>query len=152
MAVKGLSAEQLWDSLAEATGHRPAPNPDFAFGGADVSRQEFLARFSNPGDNRTEYQMSILQALTLMNGNLVAEATHLERGPTLAAVADAPFFDTAGRIEALYLATLSRKPRPEELRRLVKYVEAGGAAGEPKKALADVFWALLNSSEFFLNH
>ena len=28
----------------------------------------------------------------------------------------------------------------------------GGAAGDKKKALSDVFWALLNSSEFILNH
>jgi hypothetical protein len=39
-----------------------------------------------------------------------------------------------------------------ESEQLVKYVEAGGAAGDPKKALADVFWALLNSPEFIFNH
>jgi peptidyl-dipeptidase A len=36
--------------------------------------------------------------------------------------------------------------------RFVKYVEGGGAQKDKKKALADVFWALLNSSEFMLNH
>ena len=70
-------------------------------------------------------------------------------GSALSAVADAPFLTTAGRIEALYLATLSRAPRPEELNRLVRYVEAGGAGG---RALADVFWALLNGIEFRTNH
>ena len=57
----------------------------------------------------------------------------------------------AERIEALYLAALSRTPRADELDRLVKYVESGGAAKDPKKALSDVFWALLNSSEFLFN-
>src|SRR5262249_21152433 len=111
----------------------------------------------------SEVQTSIPQALTLMNGGLVASATTLERSETLAAVADAPFLDTRGRIEALYLATLSREPTPKELARLVKFVDAGGDhADEPatdrekekryNQALADVFWALLNSGEFYLNH
>ena len=42
--------------------------------------------------------------------------------------------------------------RDEELERLVKYVEKGGPSSDSKKALADVFWALLNSSEFIFNH
>ena len=47
---------------------------------------------------------------------------------------------------------LARKPRPEESARLVKYVDQGGMSANPKQALADVFWALLNSAEFILNH
>jgi hypothetical protein len=35
---------------------------------------------------------------------------------------------------------------------MLKYVESGGASDDPKKALSDVFWALLNSSEFLFNH
>jgi hypothetical protein len=63
--------------------------------------------------------------------------------------------DTAERIETLYLASLSRKPTPPELGRLVKYVDGGGAGDKNKgadRALADVFWALLNCGEFILNH
>ncbi|MGH7128444.1 MAG: DUF1549 and DUF1553 domain-containing protein, partial [Planctomycetaceae bacterium] len=71
---------------------------------------------------------------------------------TLAAVADYPLLDTPGKIETLYLATLSRPPRPEELERMAAYVEDGEAQQDPKSALGDVFWALLNSSEFLLNH
>ncbi len=87
-----------------------------------------------------------------MNGKLVADATSVERGLTLASVVDAPFLDTGAKVETLYLASLSRTPRPAERERLVKYVESGGANKDRKKALADVFWALLNSSEFLLNH
>ena len=42
--------------------------------------------------------------------------------------------------------------QPEELERLTKYVESGGPTKARKAALADVFWALLNSSEFLFNH
>jgi hypothetical protein len=112
-------------------------------------RTEFLTKFANQSDKATEHQTSILQALTLMNGKLVADATSLERSETLAAVADAPFMDMKERIETLYLATLSRRPSDKELSRLLGFVES---EKQPTSALADVFWALLNSGEFMLNH
>ena len=96
--------------------------------------------------------MSIPQALMLMNGSFVADATTLKKGRTLAAVSDDASLDTAARVESLFLATLSRKPTPRESARLVGYVEKGGHGKERKAALADVFWALLNSPEFILNH
>ena len=40
----------------------------------------------------------------------------------------------------------------EEAEKFVRYVERGGASGDQKKALSDVFWALLNSTEFKFNH
>lgn len=152
--IKGLTPEQLFDSLALATGYREAANPNqrFVGFGQNTPRAEFLQKFANHQDKKTETQTSILQALSLMNGKFVADATSLERSESLAAIIDFPNFTTADRIEKLYLATLSRKPRPQELERLVKYVDRGGAVNNPKAALADVFWALLNSSEFILNH
>ena len=59
---------------------------------------------------------------------------------------------TSRKIERMYLVAMSRKPRAEELARLVPYIEGGGPSGDPRKALADVFCALLNSSEFAVNH
>lgn len=151
--IKGLSPEQFFDSLALATGYREQVNPQQrGFFGQNNARTEFLQKFANHQDKKTEVQTSILQALALMNGKFIADATSLERSETLAAIVEFPNFTTADRIEKLYLATLSRKPRPHELERLVKYVDKGGAVNNPKTALADVFWALLNSSEFILNH
>jgi hypothetical protein len=152
MPVKGMTAEQLFDSVSSATGYRePRASQDPFIFGASTPRTEFLAKFASQ-DKRTESTTSILQALALMNGKLVADATNVERSVTLAGVADAPFLDTAGKVETLFLGTLSRAPRAEERDRFVKYVEGGGPGKDKKKALADVFWALLNSSEFMLNH
>jgi hypothetical protein len=152
MAVKGLTAEQLFDSLSLATGYRETrfPNQPFVINNG-TPRSEFVSKFGSH-DKPTEVQTSILQALALMNGKFVADATNVERSEALAAIADAPFLDTAGRLEALYLAAVSRKPTADELDRLVKYVNGGGPKHNTKTALADVFWALLNSSEFILNH
>jgi hypothetical protein len=155
MALKGLTPEQIFDSLATATGYRE--NGAFAargfnpFGGG-TPRAEFLLRFANPVDKRTESQTSILQALALMNGKFIADLTSLERSETLAAVLDSPFMDHKQKLDTLYLAALGRPMRPSEISRLVPYVEHGGPSRDSKKALADVFWVLLNSSEFILNH
>ncbi len=142
----GMTPEQLFDSVAEAT----RCNDTSAGQSRNIAasgREEFLTKFNNLSDRPTEYQTSIIQALSLMNGRLTTEATSLERSQLLAAVASSPFLETPGRIETLYLATLSRKPNPREMSRAVRFIEAGD-----KNALADLFWALLNSGEFFFNH
>jgi hypothetical protein len=153
MSIKGLTAEQLYDSIVEATRYKEQgaiSDPRIAALGQPASaRAEFVNRFSNHSDKRTEFQTSILQALALMNGKFVSDATSVQNSVTLAGVIDAPWMKTSDKIEALYLSALSRKPRPEELARLVKYVDRGG---DKDRALADVFWVLLNSSEFILNH
>jgi hypothetical protein len=152
MAVKGLTPEQLFDSLAQASGYRESGRGNQRFGfdfPNNISpRAEFLARFAGQ-DKRTEPQTSILQALLLMNGKFVADATSVEKSELLAAALNAPFLKgPQERIEALYLATLGRKPRPDEMTRLVKYTDGK----DSKSALADIYWSLLNSSEFMLNH
>lgn len=152
MPVRSLSPGQLFDSLAQATGFHEGGRgmvPGLAIGG---SRDQFIELFANRDEKPTEGQTTILQALSLMNGPLIAGVTNPESGDTLAAVAEAPFLETPGRIERLYLAALTRRPRPDELAPLVTYVETGGPEKDKSKALADVFWALLNSPEFRFNH
>jgi Protein of unknown function (DUF1553)/Protein of unknown function (DUF1549) len=153
MPLRGLSPEQLFDSLAVATEYpdtEPAdPRMNF-FAGPQTPRAQFLAKFPAQ-DGRIDYQTSILQALYLMNNDFIADQTSLQKNRTLATLADQQT-STARKIESLYLVVLSRKPRPDETRRFAKYVDAGGAGSGPRKALADVFWVLLNSPEFLLNH
>jgi hypothetical protein len=153
-AVRGLSGEQIYDSIAAATGFRDpngARNP-FVFYGSNSPREEFLEKFKAGSDSPTDRQTSIIQALTLMNGRLVSDATSLSQSETLSAVAEYPFFTTPQRVEALFLAALSRPPAAKELQQFAGYVDSGGAKKNDRAALADVFWALLNSSEFVLNH
>jgi hypothetical protein len=148
MPVRALSPEQIYESLAEVTRIEDERDQNQAF----VRRVEFQARFTRQTEKATEAQTSILQALALMNGRFVEDATSLEQSKTLGAIANAPYLDTAGKIEQLYLTALSRKPRPAELERFVKYVSKGGPSGDSQRALADVFWVLLNSGEFLFNH
>jgi hypothetical protein len=165
MPLRGLTAEQLFDSIVTATGYRDSGGGDDLIsgiiGGARSARSEFVTRFA-PSDRPTEAQTSILQALTLMNGKVTATATSLAKSETLAAVVDAPFATTAERVEVLYLATLSRKPQAKEIDRTARFIDDAvrRARGKDSKArraayrhaLADVLWALLNGPEFVLNH
>ncbi len=87
---------------------------------------EFRNRFADQSVPRTEAETSILQALALMNGKLVSDATDLAKSETLVAVATAPFLNNTQRVEALFMAALSRSPAPEELAQLVEHVDGGG--------------------------
>ncbi len=154
-AVRGMTAEQLFDTLSLATGFQDGKNGqavyDPIYFNNNSVRAKFIAEFAST-DHPTETTTSILQALQLMNGKYMANATSVENSQTLAAVAEAPFFNTAEKIKALYLATLTRFPTETELNQFSNYVDSGGPRHDQKAALGDVFWALLNSSEFRLNH
>ncbi len=149
MALRSLSAEQLFDSLCQATGFREETRG--FFGRQETVRGEFLTQFASQ-EKRTEFRTSILQSLLLMNGKLTEQVTNPDRSAVLAAVADAPFLDARQKLDALFLAALARSPRPEEAERFGRYLKTADAKGEGRAALGDVFWVLLNSPEFLLNH
>jgi hypothetical protein len=149
MAVKVLTPEQLFDSLTQALGtpNRPAAQLRRA---AQAKRRPvnlraaFAAFFQvEDGADPTEYQAGIPQALRLMNGPL------LNNFPMLL-----PLLRSGKSprqvIEDLYLATLSRPPTTSELARLTAHVRRQRT--QPRQAYADVLWALINSSEFAMNH
>jgi len=149
MPLRGLSPEQLFDSLAVATEcseTAPVEPSELLIGASQSPRAQFLAKFPNQ-NQPTDYQMSILQALYLMNNSFIARQTSVRKNQTLATLAEQRT-SNANKLESLYLVVLSRKPSPEESARFVAFLDAG----EAKSALADVFWILLNSPEFILNH
>jgi hypothetical protein len=153
MPVRGMTPEQIFDSLAQAVGYQQPFNPEQPINfNNDQTRQEFLDNFQDDSDAPTDRASTILQALQMMNGGFIDNATDLTDSQTLAGVIDAPFLDTAGKVETLFLATLSRPPTAEEKEKFEAYVASGGAKQDEQAALSDVLWALLNSSEFLLNH
>lgn len=148
MTPKGMTPNQLFDSLAEATGFLDVNRRNQPFAVDDTRpRAEFQEAFSNETDPPTERQTTILQALAMMNGRFLADNLKADKG-LLAAVSNFPDMTQAERIETLFLAALGRKPTSAELSRLLKYCEER----DLKIALGDIFWVLLNSTEFLLNH
>ena len=153
MAIKTLTADQLYDSLLKATRSRQSlgmVQPGLPVG-ADPQREAFRTMFRSPNPGGPEFEAGIPQALTLMNGTQVAVATDLQQGGMLTALT-APFLTDEECVEAMFLSTLSRFPRAAERDMFVDYVSRGGAGEDRQQALSDVFWALLNCAEFALNH
>jgi len=149
-SVRGLTPRQVFNSLSVAMGtFQPFTVPG-QFNDQPAER-EFLDLFSNDADSPLERPTTILQALSLMNGDLIGQGTDLEQSRTLRAIIDYPLMTRAQKIETLYLAALVRRPTDSEVQRLKQYADALPAEDEPR-ALADIYWTLLNSSEFLFNH
>ena len=87
----------------------------------------------------------------MMNSKFMNDLTSIDKNRTLNTIVEHKESTTAQRIERIYLVVLSRPPRGEELSRLIRYVDSGGPRRDPRLAIADVYWALLNSAEFKLN-
>ncbi len=161
MAVRSLTAEQLFDSVAEVCRYGGPDDRKPRMPGrmnGPTPRDQFRDRFTGKAQ-RTESETTILQALFLMNGGFMADATSLEKDKNgndkngnLATIAVSAAYDARRRIETIYLVTFSRKPRTEEAARLLRYIEAAKSEEAQRKALTDIQWALLNSAEFRVNH
>ena len=152
-ALRGLTPEQFFDSLAEAVGYYQPYRTDNPFViDSDTPRGRFLELFRDDTESPLMKETTILQALAMMNGEFIDNATTLEKSLTLRAVADFPLMTSDEKIDTLFMAALSRRPTDSERTAIGKILTDAGTATDSTDALADVFWALLNSSEFLLNH
>ena len=81
MSMKSLTASQLYDCISVATRREEASgqlSPDGAVLRINNSpRQAFINKFRAPPGQRTDYHAGIPQALTLMHGQLIHQATDL---------------------------------------------------------------------------
>ena len=103
--------------------------------------QAFKADPSLPAD---EVEGNIPQTLLMMNSALVNAYTKAS-GKTFLAQALAKGMRDDDILTALYERTLARKPRPQELATCKRYLKK---VGNRQEALEDVFWSLVNSTEF----
>ncbi len=88
-------------------------------------------------------------SLMMMNGPLMRRATRLEEGSLLHRVVQSDM-SPPDKIEHLFLAALSRPPTLRETRAAEALLR--GRNGDVGAALQDIWWALLNSNEFILDH
>lgn len=112
---------------------------------------DFVKRFGDIGeDTFSEESGTIPQRLLLMNGKLVSERT--KANPILNSstrLADyAP--DDATAVETAFLATLARVPTEEEGSHFAGLLDK--TKGKQRhRAMEDIYWALINSTEFSWN-
>lgn len=160
--VKPMSPEQLYDSLVTATRAHQSGVSDWAQ--AEEQRQAWLDQFvvslqNDENDEADTLAGTYSQALTVMNGELVARALELSPGTFLGELVREKGSET-DKIRRLCEAALSRPPTAKELSAMQKVVREGNAArprngarpGPSAAGYQDLFWALLNSNEFALVH
>jgi hypothetical protein len=158
MQPRRLSAEELFDGIYLATGSKPFfrdvprdfkaeqfPDPLVGLGG-------FLDLFGRP-ERQTSCEcerrsdVSLVQALNLVNGSTIADAVANENGRVarlmVAGATDRQI------VEELYLAALNRLPEPREIDLSQTYLARGMNRAERAQ---DILWALINSNSFLFNH
>jgi len=163
--LKQMSPEQFFDSLMVAS----QANEVGAKGWEQAERMkgqllgQFTTVFNNDENAEADsFNGTIPQALLLMNGELIAKATSKEKGSFLRERVDAILNNKARAknleqtlLDDLYIAAVSRRPNQKERTtagQLLQITLAKSKDKDPIDAYQDIFWALLNSSEFVLNH
>lgn len=149
--LRQMRAEELYESLLVAT---EAHKTSKSYEEQEKMKREWLSQFvvafgTDEGDEATTFNGTIPQALMMFNGDLIKQATSIDKSSFLARIASSNL-SPAAKIEYLFLAGLARKPNANELAIANKLLVA--RKGDSAAALQDVWWAVLNSNEFIMNH
>src|SRR5579884_479088 len=152
MIVKAMSPEQLFESLQTAT--KSEDNKKAKAENRDRWLESLVANFGDDEGNEVNFNGTVVQALMMMNGQDINEAVTRKDGTV----------DQAARrgnpdaiIRELFLTTLNRPPKPAEVALIKERMALRPQfqkmdIDKPIAKYQDLFWALLNSNEFLLNH
>ena len=113
---------------------------------------DFIRDYGDRGEDEFNGQsVTIPQRLLMMNGGLIGNRT--ENNPLFNATTriGALAASDAQAIQAAYLATLNRLPSAEEEQALASHLD-GKKGDDRMRSVADIYWMLLNSTEFLWNH
>lgn len=114
-------------------------------------QNEFVRRYGDTGEDEFEDRAgTVSQRLLVMNGELVKQRTKEDLVNAAGRIAQlAPTNEQA--VETAYLATLTRRPSPQEQAHFVQLLRES-TGGKRTQVLEDLYWVLVNSTEFSWNH
>jgi len=146
-----LEPEEVYQSLLALSGTLRTPD---SFGQQQLAQRSWLGQFTRQRETDEAGEISsfkgdIQQSLILMNGELMKKATKLESHTVLGKIVASANL-TQVKVQQLFMAALARHPSKEELTK-IKQLSLQAQADE-QQFLQDIWWALLNSSEFILDH
>jgi hypothetical protein len=149
--LRQMSPEQLYDSLLVAIEARDTYDnyAEFEAAKRDWLQQFMLVFGTDENDEATTFNGTVAQALMMMNGDLIRHATSVQAGSFLHQVAKRGGRGTE-QINHLFSAALARNPSRGELDWANNLLTSRN--GNTSTVLEDIWWALLNSNEFILNH
>ncbi len=115
-----------------------------------ANTNDFVKRYGDLGDDEFENRGgTITQRLLMMNGNLVHDFIKEGMFTSSSRIATQSR-DASHAIESAYLTVLTRRPTDEELRHFEELF-ADTSISKTQRT-EDLFWALINSTEFSWNH
>jgi hypothetical protein len=149
--LRGMQAEQLYESLLVAT---QAHKNRGGYEEQEKLKSDWLQQFTiafgtDEGDEATTFNGTIPQALMMMNGDLINKAINADKGSFVNVIA-ASNLSPGDKISYLFEAALSRKPSASEVGISNKLLVA--RKGDTAGAMQDIFWVILNTNEFILQH
>jgi hypothetical protein len=149
--LRGMQAEELYESLLVAT---QAHKSKGTYEEQEKQKSDWLQQFTlafgtDEGDEATTFNGTIPQALMMMNGDLVKKAINPDKGSFVNVVAGSNL-NPAQKIEYLFEAAVGRKPIAGEVLVANKLLVA--RQGDTAGAMQDIFWVVLNTNEFILQH
>lgn len=144
---KRLSAEQLMGAMLEATGERAHLKAGPAF---DQVQLKFVRAFANPRrEPEDDFNPSLKAALFILNEDTVLGWLQPKAGNLVERLSKIDDSDKLS--EELYLSVLTRLPSADEKAEVKEFL--GKHEGDKRlKALGQLAWALLASTEFGVNH
>ena len=148
--MRQMRAEELYDSLIVATKADKTQNRNEVDRVRSDWLRQFIVEFGNDeGVEGSTFDGTITQSLVLFNGPLIRRALAGKQGSMLYNLAShSASFDQ--KVDRLYLTALSRKATKKEKNAARLLVQWRG--GNSLEGLKDLWWAILNTNEFILNH
>jgi len=145
-----MQAEEVYNSLVQAAQMRKSATSDTALAKARVDWLSQFSRNMGTDDAQEEHHTGgVRQSLIMMNGDLMKQAVSSQQGGVLKNVAASNMkFDK--KVEHLFRAAFSREPTRKEQEAANSILR--NSRGVEQTALEDIWWAILNSNEFILDH
>ncbi|MBA2114762.1 DUF1549 domain-containing protein [Bremerella alba] len=145
-----MEAEQLFHSL-QMLAKNSADGSRSMVASVD-DRHSWLGQVSQKMGDDEDSETSALdggitQSLLMMNGGLMKQATDAQAAVLKKVTASK--MSTHDKVEHLFLAALSRRPTKQESSAISEILKT---RNNESAALQDIWWALLNSNEFILDH
>jgi hypothetical protein len=149
--TRQLGIEEAYNSLVQAARIRKTAANESE---VEKARIDWLAQFNRPmgtddAEEESHFSGGIGQSLAMMNGDLMRRAVSTQQAGLLKELA-ASKLSYDGKVKHLFLSALSREATRRELDAARQILT--NSSGNESIAIEDVWWALLNSNEFILDH
>ncbi|MEX0702484.1 MAG: hypothetical protein WD069_10355 [Planctomycetales bacterium] len=140
--MRSISIATGWDAAQRKAGKDPMAAFDASL------FHNMRNNFGQPLDGAGTYQSNMLGQLLLNNDEYFRRVYTYTKEGLLDQLADEQV-PAAERVEHLFLATVSRRPKPSEAELFAKHL---ASSPKQRETAEEALWVLITSGEFRFNH